>query len=97
MIQLYRLYQQASEDIKEVHHLLTNFKKSNFDIELANITDELVLLEGSQKEFKKDERALKKQVRQAIEEIKSETKRLKPVDNSVRDINTINLEKENLT
>ena len=54
-----RLYTQAAEDIKEVDTLLKNFKKADYDTELANITDELVLLEDKHKQFKKDERQVK--------------------------------------
>ena len=91
-----RLYQQASEDIKEVHTLLNNFKKSGYGDELVQITDELTLLEDKQKDFKKDERSLKKQNRQVITSIKDETKRLKPVDNSVRNIDILESEKKKL-
>ena len=91
-----RLYQQASEDIKEVHTLLNNFKKSGYGDELVQITDELVLLEDKQKDFKKDERSLKKQNRQVITSIKDETKRLKPVDSSVRDIDILEIEEKKL-
>ena len=91
-----RLYQQASEDIKEVHTLLSNFKKSGYGDELAQITDDLVLLEDKQKGFKKDERGLKKQIRQIITNIKDETKRLKRVDNSVRDIEILETENKKL-
>ena len=91
-----RLYQQASEDIKEVHTLLSNFKKSGYGDELAQITDELVLLEDEQKGFKKDERGLKKQIRQVMDSMKDETKRLKAVDNSVRDIKVLEGEKKKL-
>ena len=37
------LYIQASEDIKEVDTLLKDFKKSDYDSELASITNDLIL------------------------------------------------------
>ncbi|SVD85482.1 uncharacterized protein METZ01_LOCUS438336, partial [marine metagenome] len=83
------LYIQASEDIKEVDTLLKDFKKSDYDSELASITNDLILLEGKQKDFKKDERDLKKQIKQILNEIKEETKRLKPVDSNIRDYDTL--------
>ena len=49
-----RLYTQAAEDIKEVDTLLKNFKKADYDTELANIKDELTTLEEKHKQFKKD-------------------------------------------
>ena len=90
------LYTQAAEDIKEVNTLLKDFKKSDYDSELASITNDLILLEGKQKDFKKDERDLKKQIKQILNEIKEETKRLKPVDSNIRDFNTLEEEKKKL-
>jgi len=91
-----RLYTQAAEDIKEVDTLLKNFKKADYDTELASITDELTLLEEKHKQFKKDERQVKKQVKETLSKIQEQTKRLKPVDTNVRDINLISEEKDKL-
>ena len=41
-----RLWVQASEDIKDVNALLTDFKKADYDSELAQITNELITLES---------------------------------------------------
>tara|TARA_B100000287_G_scaffold167943_1_gene158456 strand:- start:82 stop:2694 length:2613 start_codon:yes stop_codon:yes gene_type:complete len=90
------LYQQAVEDIKEVDTLLKDFKKSDYDTEMASITNDLILLEGKQKDFKKDERQLKKNLKSVINEIKEETKRLKPVDSNIRDFDTLEEEKKKL-
>ena len=90
------LYIQASEDIKEVDTLLKDFKKSDYDSEMANITDDLILLEGKQTDFKKDKRDLKKQLRTIMGEIKSQTKRLKPVDSNIRDYDILQDEKKKL-
>ena len=91
-----RLYTQASEDIKEVNTLLKDFKKSDYDSELASITNDLILLTSKQKDFKKDERVLKKSIKEIISEIKEETKRLKPVDDSLRDIDDLKTEETKL-
>ena len=90
------LYTQAAEDIKEVNTLLNDFKKADYDSELANITNDLILLETKQKDFKKDERGLKKQIKQLLNEIKEETKRLKPVDSNIREYDTLKEEKKKL-
>ena len=90
------LYTQAAEDIKEVNTLLNDFKKSDYDSELASITNDLILLNGKQKDFKKDERDLKKQIKEVLNEIKEETKRLKPVDSNIRDYKTLEEEKKKL-
>ena len=81
-----RLYTQAAEDIKEVDTLLKDFKKSDYDSELASITDDLILLDGKQKDFKKDEKELKSEVKKILSDIQEQTKRLKPVDDSLQSI-----------
>ena len=91
------LYQQAAEDIKEVNALLTDFKKSDYDKELATITDDLILLEGKHKEFKKDEKDLKKEIKKVQGDIQEQTKRLKPVDDSLQTIEILEEQHNKLT
>jgi len=80
------LWQQATEDIKEVNTLLRDFKKADYDSELATITDDLILLESKQKDFQKDETTLKKSSKKLMTEIKTQTKRLKPVDTTLKSL-----------
>ena len=91
-----RLYTQAAEDIKEVDTLLKNFKKADYDTELASITQELSLLEDKHKQFKSDERKVKKEIREVLSKIKEQTVRLKPIDTNVRDITLLTEEKKKL-
>ena len=91
-----RLYTLATEDIKEVDTLLKNFKKADYDTELANITQELNLLEDKHKQFKSDERKVKKDIREVMSKIKEQTVRLKPIDTNVRDISLLTDEKKKL-
>ena len=91
------LYQQAAEDIKEVNTLLNDFKKADYDKELAQITDDLILLEGKEGEFKNDESDLKKQTKHVLNEIKNQTKRLKPVDDSLKSIEELEEQHTKLT
>ena len=91
------LYQHAAEDIKEVNALLTDFKKSDYDKELAQITDDLILLEGKEKEFKKDEKDLKKEIKKVQGDIQEQTKRLKPVDDSLKSIDELEEQHTKLT
>ena len=73
------LYQYASEEIKEVNALLTDFKKADYDAELAQITNDLITLEGKQKEYKKDESKLKtesKSLRNRVQNLESEILKL---------------------
>ena len=91
------LYQQATEDIKEVNALLTDFKKADYDKELAQITDDLILLEGREEEFKKDETDLKTQIKSVLSDIQKQTKRLKPVDDSIKSIDELEDQHTKLT
>jgi len=91
------LYQQATEDIKEVNALLTDFKKADYDRELAQITDDLILLEGREEEFKKDESDLKTQIKSVLSDIQKQTKRLKPVDDSIKSIDELEEQHTKLT
>ena len=91
------LYQQATEDIKEVNALLTDFKKADYDKELAQITDDLILLEGREEEFKKDENDLKNQIKSVLSDIQKQTKRLKPVDDSIKSIDELEEQHTKLT
>ena len=91
-----RLYTQAAEDIKEVDTLLKNFKRADYDTELASITQDLSLLEDKHKQFKSDERKVKKEIREVLSKIKEQTVRLKPIDTNVRDITLLTEEKKKL-
>jgi len=91
-----RLYTQAAEDIKEVDTLLKNFKKADYDTELASITQDLSILEDKHKQFKSDERKVKKEIREVLSKIKEQTVRLKPIDTNVRDITLLTEEKKKL-
>ena len=90
------LYQQASDEIKEVNTLLNDFKKADYDRELADITDSLLLLEGKEKDFKSDEDKLKKEYKKITTDIQEQTKRLKPVDNTLKSIEVLEEEHSKL-
>ena len=68
-----------------------------YDSELANITDELILLEAKETDFKTDETGLKKQAKSVLDNIKNQTLRLKPVDDTLRPIDTLEKEHSKLT
>ena len=78
-----------SEDIKDVNALLTDFKKADYDSELAQITNELIILESKEKTLKSQEENIKSEIKDYIEKIEKETKNLKPVDQSIRDIEVL--------
>ena len=90
------LYQQAVEDIREVNTLLNDFKKADYDSELAQITNDLVLLKAKEKDFKKDETELKKEYKKITTDIQEQTKRLKPVDKSLKSIEVLEEEHSKL-
>ena len=91
-----RLWVQASEDIKDVNALLTDFKKSDYDSELAQITNELIILESTEKTLKSQEENIKSEIKEYQEKIEKETKNLKPVDQSIRDIEVLKDEKSKI-
>ena len=83
------LYQQASDEIREVNTLLNDFKKADYDKELADITDNLLLLEGKEKDFRDDENKIKKEFKKITNDIQKQTKRLKPVDDSLKSMDVL--------
>ena len=88
-----RLWVQASEDIKDVNALLTDFKKADYDSELAQITNELIILESKEKTLKSQEENIKSEIKEYQEKIEIETKKLRPVDQTIRDIEVLKDEK----
>ena len=91
-----RLWVQASEDIKDVNALLTDFKKSDYDSELAQITNELITLESKEKNLKSQEENIKSEIKEYQEKIERETKNLRPVDQSIRDIEVLKDDKSKI-
>lgn len=89
-----RLWTQASENIKDVNALLTDFKKADYDSELAQITNELIILESKQKTLKSQEENIKTEIKSLQENVEQETKNLRPVDQTIRDIDTLEEERE---
>ena len=57
----------------------------------------MILLEGKEKEFKKDEKDLKKEYKKITTDIQEQTKRLKPVDDSLKSIDVLEEEHSKLT
>ena len=88
-----KLWIQANEDIREVNALLTDFKKADYDSELAQITNELIILESKEKELQSQEKSLKSKINSLQDDIEEEVKKLKPVDNTIRDTKTLESEK----
>jgi len=91
-----RLWVQASNDIKDVNALLTDFKKADYDSELAQITNELIILESKEKNLKSQEENIKVEIKEYQEKIERETKNLKPVDQSIRDIEVLKDDKSKI-
>ena len=89
-----RLWTQASENIKDVNALLTDFKKADYDSELAQITNELIILESKQKTLKSQEENIKNEIKSLQANVEQETKNLRPVDQNIRDIDTLEEERE---
>ena len=84
---------EMTEIGRDVNALLTDFKKSDYDSELAQITNELIILESKEKTLKSQEENIKSEIKEYQEKIEKETKNLKPVDQSIRDIEVLKDEK----
>ena len=93
-----RLYHNASSTPKDIRKYLKIQGEELVEIDASNSQWFLLvaLLEEKHKQFKKDERQVKKQVKDTLSKIQEQTKRLKPVDTNVRDINLISEEKNKL-
>ncbi len=88
-----KLWTQASENIKDVNALLTDFKKADYDSEMAQITNELIILETKQKTLKSQEENIKTEIKSLQENVEKETKKLRPVDQTIRDIEVLESER----
>jgi DNA repair exonuclease SbcCD ATPase subunit len=90
-----KLYETASEDIKEVSVLIKNFKKTDFTTELSEKLKELKTKKGElkvQQELLDDVSDNKNQV---LEDILNLTKELAPIDSSL-DIDNLNKSKKEI-
>ena len=76
--------------------MLTDFKKSDYDSELAQITNELIILESKEKTIKSQEENIKVEIKEYQEKIEKETKNLKPVDQTIRDIEVLKDERNKI-
>ena len=88
-----KLWTQSSENIKDVNALLTDFKKADYDSEMAQITNELIILETKQKTLKSQEENIKTEIKSLQENVEKETKKLRPVDQTIRDIEVLESER----
>ena len=56
---------------------------------MAQITNELIILESKEKTLKSQEENIKNEIKEYQEKIEKETKKLKPVDQNIRDIEVL--------
>ena len=83
------LYTLAHEEVGEVSAILKDFGKQNYDQELHEVELDFRQYKDVQKELKKDKRGLTKDKRNLNEEIITSSKRLKPIDESIVDIDKL--------
>ena len=60
------------EDIKDVNALLTDFKKADYDSELAQITNELIILESKEKRKKNYKKSRRKSLKNKINSLQDD-------------------------
>jgi len=89
-----KLWQAASEEIKDVAAVLRNFKKNDWELELSEIKDKKGEFKLQQKSLnnKKDEMLSQKKMIES--QIRTLTKKLKPTDKSIQDIDSLKQNKD---
>ena len=92
-----KLWTSASEEIKDVSAILKDFKSNNWEIELSEIKE-------NEKDFKEDKSKLSNELKEIQNRKKSVesniinlTKKLKPTDKSVEDIENLKENKDKLS
>jgi DNA repair exonuclease SbcCD ATPase subunit len=90
-----KLYETASEDIKEVSVLIKNFKKTDFTTELSEKLKELKTKKGELKIHQELLDDVSDNKNQVLEDILDLTKELAPIDSSL-DIDNLNKSKKEI-
>jgi len=90
-----KLYDLASEDIKEVQVLLRNFKRTDFTSELATAESKLELLKDDYEEFEIEKERYEDRQDELNEQITNLSAQLVPMDGNL-DINDLNTKKQQL-
>ena len=92
-----KLWQAASEEIKDVAAVLRDFKKNDWERELSEIKDKKVKYKEEQKELESTKDKLQSKKKWHESAIRTLTKKLKPTDPSIEDLDNLKENKDILT
>ena len=89
-----KLYTLAHEDISEVSAILKDFKKTDYDKQLADTQIEIEKLTKNYKDLVDEKKDYVVEEKQLNMDILESTKKLKPIDNSITNIDRLKMEKK---
>ena len=87
------LYTRALEEINEVSAVLRNFNKTDYDVELSDIEKQTKHHKEVQKDLRSQKKTLTDREKDLSNQVIQMTKKLRPVDESIIDINTLEKKK----
>ena len=83
------LYTRASEEINEVSAVLRNFNRTDYDVELADLEKQNKQYKEVQKDLRSQKKVLTDREKELSNQVIQMTKKLKPVDESITDIDKL--------
>jgi DNA repair exonuclease SbcCD ATPase subunit len=92
-----KLWQTASEEIKDVAAVLKNFKQNDWENDLAEIKDKKLKYKDEQKELESTKDELQSKKKWHEKAIRTLTKKLRPTDPSIENLDNLKENKEILT
>jgi len=92
-----KLWQAASEEIKDVSAVLKNFKQNDWEKDLSDIKDKKVKYKEQQKELENTRDGLQSKKKSYESAIRTLTKKLRPTDSSIEDLDNLKENKDILT
>ena len=87
-----KLYTLANEEISEVQAVLRNFSKTNYDEQLADVETNIDVLSDNLKDRRKEYKSVEKEVNTLQKGILKLNQKIKPIDETVTDINLLRSE-----
>ena len=92
-----KLWVSATEEIKDVSAVLKNFKQNNWEKDLADIKEQKTEFKKTHKKLLNEKNEIQSKKKLVESQIITLTKKLKPTDKSIGDINNLKENKEVLT
>ena len=83
------LYTRASEEINEVSAILRNFNRTDYDVELADLEKQNKQYEQVQSDLRNQKKSLTDRRTDFSNQVIQMTKKLKPIDESIMDIDKL--------